>query len=546
MDADRDALLRIKRAELRRGARGVAGRVAIFAIDGADWELLSELVADDRLPNIEALIKGGTTATVQSIQPTVSPLVWTSLATGVTPDRHGLIDIVQSGTNLPVDAHSRRVPALWEMSEGFGRSGLVVNWWAAWPPTLASPAVFDTPGELLGNAIHPPALAGHVQSLVVPLPTVGYEHVHRFLNISNTEYESALAAGPANPVSQFRSVLAKTWSDHRVGIHLYNERQPLLLMMGYDGTDAVNHLFGPYHPPYREGISEENYRKYWPTVANYYSEIDRLIGEWMRVLTDDTTVVLVSAYGFQWGKQRPRVQPDGRAALGDHRGSGVFIAYGNHIAPSRGNHTISIYDIVPATLALLGLPASNDMAGQFPAWTFRDITPVNSVRVVSYTEFFNNRTIGGLPRVNAAAYLRDLRAIGHLYDPARALQPVYEEEPATVAQPIAPQQWGSYAWYNNRGIELRKEGKIKEAAEAFDAAIQRNPSRPIPYLNLAMALIDRQQYTAADEVFMQAVAKGLPDADRWIVDFAAYYRANNMISRAIAVLYKGREVFPQS
>src|SRR5512140_165573 len=33
LEADREALLRVKRAELRREARGVSGRVAIFAID---------------------------------------------------------------------------------------------------------------------------------------------------------------------------------------------------------------------------------------------------------------------------------------------------------------------------------------------------------------------------------------------------------------------------------------------------------------------------------------------------------------------------------
>ena len=41
MEPDRRALLEYKRQELRRNARGVAGRVAIFALDGADWELIS-------------------------------------------------------------------------------------------------------------------------------------------------------------------------------------------------------------------------------------------------------------------------------------------------------------------------------------------------------------------------------------------------------------------------------------------------------------------------------------------------------------------------
>jgi tetratricopeptide (TPR) repeat protein len=82
--------------------------------------------------------------------------------------------------------------------------------------------------------------------------------------------------------------------------------------------------------------------------------------------------------------------------------------------------------------------------------------------------------------------------------------------------------------------------------EAFQAAIDRNPSRPTPYLNMAMTLFDRQQYTAADDVFLMAVARGLPNSEQRFVDFAALYRAKNMTSRAIGILAKGKQIFPQS
>ena len=45
---------------------------------------------------------------------------------------------------------------------------------------------------------------------------------------------------------------------------------------------------------------------------------------------------------------------------------------------------------------------------------------------------------------------------------------------------------------------------------------------------------------------MTAVTKGLPNADRWFVDYSALYRERNMTSRAIAILVKGKEMFPQS
>lgn len=552
VEADRAALLTYKRAELRRSARGVAGRVAIFAIDGADWELISELADDERIPNLKALARGGTTASVQTIQPTVSPLVWATVATGVGPDRHGVIDFYDRGSKRPVDALTRRAPALWEISEAFGRHAAVVNWWTAWPPAPSSTVAYDAPVDHINNGIYPAALASRTNNLEVPADTVGYQQVVRFLNISAAEYEAAVKSGdPKDPINVMRRVLAKTWTDHRVALDVYQRERPLLMMMSYDGTDVVNHLFSLYHPPYREGISEVGYRRYWPSVANYYAEVDRLIGEWMSVLSDDTTVMIVSAHGFRWGKNRPRTSPLGRAAISDHRNPGMFIAYGNHVAANRGSHPMSIYDVAPTALAILGLPKSTEMPGNVATWAFRDIQPVESVRVVSYGEFFLARAGAGGPGVNPNQYTQNLQAIGHAIDPSH-MQPVFEDEdlPQTAsganAQPIAPQQFGAYAYYNNLGIQLRSQKKLRESAEALEKAIELNPNRPAAYLNLAMVQFDRKFFSDADSAFIQAVAKGLPNADRWFIDFAALYRSQNMTSRAIALLYRGKQIFPQS
>src|SRR5215212_9143215 len=162
MEPDRRALLEYKRAELRRNARGIAGRVAIFAIDGADWELISELSNDGRIPNIRALAQGGTTASLQTIQPTVSPMVWTTAATGLSPDRHGVIDFMEQ--KRPVDAGTRRAPGLWDIAEAFGRQTVVVNWWTAWPPRMDGPVTLDTPVALMPNAIDPQELRARIAS----------------------------------------------------------------------------------------------------------------------------------------------------------------------------------------------------------------------------------------------------------------------------------------------------------------------------------------------------------------------------------------------
>ena len=185
------------------------------------------------------------------------------------------------------------------------------------------------------------------------------------------------------------------------------------------------------------------------------------------------------------------------------------------------------------------------MPGNHAQWVFRDISPVTSVRVISYDEFFAGRPAGGRG-VDPQQYTQKLQSIGHLVDPSR-LQPVFEDdEGVQVAAAIPPEQWGAYAHWNNQGIELRRQNKPKEAAEAFQRAIDLNPTRPTPYFNMALVLFERQQFTAAENVFIMAVQRGLPDAEKRFVDFAALYRSQNMTSRAITLLYTAKQIYPQS
>lgn len=549
IEIDRKALLQYKRLELRRNARGAVGRVALFSLDGADWELLSELSDDGRIPNIRALIQGGTTATVQTIQPTVSPLLATTVATGLPPDRHGVVSFFDRvDQTRPVTSQSRRAPALWEIAPAFGRSTEVVGWWTAWPPSPSGALVVHRPLYAESTATFPPQFTSQVASSMVSESSIEFDQIRNFLNITSSEFQKALSTNSnSDPVLIFRATLAKTWSDQRAALAAYRQLRPQLMMVSFNGTDTVNHLFGPFHPPLRDGVNDDDYRKYWPAVASYYSEIDRFIGEWMKELPSDTTVMLFSSHGMRWGKDRPKAAPAGNAALSAHRNSGIFIAYGNRILPSRASHPMSVYDFAPAILALLGLPASKEMPGTFPGWAFRDLTPVSGVNVISYGDFIEYKPVGLARSLDLQAYRSHLQLIGHLVDPTQASMPMLEEDKDPVrSASVTPVQWGLYAWYNNQGVNLKVQKKTKEAIESFEKAIELNPTRPTPYLNLAMLLFAKEQYTEAEEVFLKAVSRGLPDAERYFIDFAALLRQKNLTTRAINLLTKGKEIFPQS
>lgn len=550
IDVDSEALLRFKRAELRRNARGAYGRVVHIEIEGADWALINELVADKKLPNIEALLDLGAAGNLQTIQPTVAPLLAATMATGLPPDRHGVLDFRDPRANSPILSTMRRVPASWDIANAFGRSAAVVNWWTAWPPTSADIPVVSAPFQSPdAPLVHPASFAAHARSVSVGVNTVGYRQIARFLNITEAEFESATARGaPDDPIVLFRGLLAKTWSDHRAGIDLYRSRRPMVLYINYDGSDVVNHLFAPYHPPYREGVSGAEFRKFWPTVANYYAEIDRLVGEWMKVVTatgEQTTVIVTSQHGFDWGKTRPWTPPAGTSALAAHRNPGVFIVWGPDVIHSPARRTVSIYDVAPTTLALLGLPESAEMPGRPLVEMFRNLEPVTGVAIASYADVIPRES----PKASVqtvADYRARLEHIGHLTDPRRVAMPLLENPSEGATGKISVETWGHYAYFNNQGVQLRQQKKLVEATEAFERAIALNPTRPTPYLNLSIVLLEREEFAAADAVMMKAIARGLPTPERYVIDLAAYYRANDMPTRAISFLVEAERIFPQS
>ena len=245
-------------------------------------------------------------------------------------------------------------------------------------------------------------------------------------------------------------------------------------------------------------------------------------------------------HGVGKNSGRSRRQQGG-AGLFAHRGPGVFIAYGNHIRPNRGSHSVSLFDVAPTVLGLLGLPKSNDMPGTFLTWAFDDVTPIESVRVGSYRDLITARNFSTAVDRSTVQLRARLELLGHISDPNRVAMPLQTAQ----ARPLTKERWGLYAYYNNLGVQLKEQSKTRDAQDALERAVELNPDRPIPYLNLSVLLFDRQQYTRADEMFQQAVVKGLPNPENYFVDYAALYRTRDMTSRAVNILQSGKELFPQ-
>src|SRR5437667_5089809 len=114
-----------------------AGRVVVLGFDGMDPQAVDLLMSEGKLPNFAKLRQDGAYGRLLSSKPLLSPVIWTTIATGKTPDQHHIGHFVAvnqtTGEQLPVTSRMRRVKALWNILSDTGRTVDVVGWWASWP-----------------------------------------------------------------------------------------------------------------------------------------------------------------------------------------------------------------------------------------------------------------------------------------------------------------------------------------------------------------------------------------------------------------------------
>lgn len=102
--------------------------VLVFGIDGATWDVIDPLIEAGELPNLAALKAKSLHGVLESELPANSPVVWSTIFTGVGPPQHGVRDWARS------QSVHRRVKALWDVSSESGVVTHVHNVPASWPP----------------------------------------------------------------------------------------------------------------------------------------------------------------------------------------------------------------------------------------------------------------------------------------------------------------------------------------------------------------------------------------------------------------------------
>src|SRR4029453_5090674 len=117
-------------------SRSKPSRVMVLGLDGMDPRTVDLLMSEGKMPNFARLRKDGAYAPLMSAEPLLSPVVWTTIATGKGPDQHRIghfVAVNEKGDQLPVTSAMRKVKAVWNILSDAGRRVAVLGWWATWP-----------------------------------------------------------------------------------------------------------------------------------------------------------------------------------------------------------------------------------------------------------------------------------------------------------------------------------------------------------------------------------------------------------------------------
>jgi predicted AlkP superfamily phosphohydrolase/phosphomutase len=268
------------------------GKLLVFGIDAMGWDVLLPLIESGELPNMQRLFRTGGKANMKTLSPTVSVMLWTTMATGVFPERHGidnwLAESLDSSGQQAITSDRRKVHAFWNVSGT--KKVCVVNWWATWP-------VEPVNGIMISNRAHYPDMSYTV------FPDTAETLLHNTPRVDKKTLENELHE--LNPY-QTPIVLPEFFSQllQKDRFYLDIAKQCLVTFSDIDimavfvrGVDILEHEYLrdvrhdatgiPEIPPEQRGI-----------VRSYYRYLDRWLGDFLEIMGPETGVIIVSDHGM--------------------------------------------------------------------------------------------------------------------------------------------------------------------------------------------------------------------------------------------------------
>jgi predicted AlkP superfamily phosphohydrolase/phosphomutase/tetratricopeptide (TPR) repeat protein len=402
--------------------------------DAADWKAINPLMDAGRMPHLRSLVERGVMGRVATLNPPLSPMLWTSIATGKRPFKHGIHGFSEptpDGRGIrPVTNLSRTSKAVWNIFNQNGLRSIVIGWWPSQPAEPINGVMvsdqyhraFRPLGEdgiaswpLPPNAVYPPELHQTLAELRMHPQELAGAMVEAFIPLlAQADQEKD------RRVSMLCKIIAECVSIHCAATWLIENQPWDFFAVYYDAIDHFCHGFMKYHPPRQPWISERDFELYSNVISTAYRFHDQMLGTLLSKAPADTRVALMSDHGFHPDHLRPRAIPDIPAGPAiEHSPYGILVLSGQGIKRDERIYGASVLDVAPTLLALCGLPVGADMDGRVLTNAFED--PPDVAVIPSWEdvpgEDGRHPPDTRLDPIAAAEALEQLAALGYIEKP---------------------------------------------------------------------------------------------------------------------------------
>jgi len=363
-------------------------KVVVLGFDGVGWDTIDPLIEAGKLPLLARLKENAAWGPLETFKPTKSPVIWTSIATGKSMTKHGILDFVfmeKTDIQVPYSNSERREPSIWQILDHFDRRSVVVNWFVTYPPdaidgvmvsnrfrkTLLLP---EDRRARMADSVHPPEYFETLQ----PFVSLDYEDIRQARDLPDIAalHESLAAGNDATDVPVLKDywiyVLQEALTEN-VSRYLYETEDYDFFATYFRLPDIVQHVALTLIEPdvventlgkLRRGeLTETERMAFQARLASvlepFYRYMESIIDFYARTLAEDTYLIVVSDHGFTLhggGYDHYHIPETTEAP------AGIFLMMGPDVVAGRVS-SVSVYDIAPTILHLYGLPVGENMDG---------------------------------------------------------------------------------------------------------------------------------------------------------------------------------------
>jgi tetratricopeptide (TPR) repeat protein len=337
--------------------------------------VISPLLDQGKMPNLEKLVSEGVMGNLATLYPDLSPMLWTSIATGKRPFKHGIYGFTEpnphGGGIRPITSLSRRTKALWNILSQADKKCNVIGWWPSHPVEPINGVMvsnhyqkitrpLEKPWPVPPGTVHPERLIRNLAELRWHPRQLHEGHILPFVPRA-----AEVDQDKDRRLQSLAKIICECCGIADAALAIMHHEPWDFTAVYFDAIDHFSHGFMRYHPPRQSWVPEKDFEIYRNVVEGGYHLQDIILGRLLAEAGEDATVILVSDHGFHSDHLRPpRIPREPAGPAAEHRPYGIIAMKGPGIKKDELIFGSSLLDICPTVLTLFGLPVGEDLDGK--------------------------------------------------------------------------------------------------------------------------------------------------------------------------------------